>query len=90
VFLAFLRGVVVRESGIPLINEVFFIGFILIKLGIVTKCRMRYFYLSLRWKQMESYGFFTMNRERLIGRIYGRVLRVSLMFCYDGIKDALD
>jgi hypothetical protein len=32
---------------------------------------------------MESYGIFTMNRERLIGRIYGRVLRVSLMFCYD-------
>jgi hypothetical protein len=26
----------------------------------------------LGWKQMESYGFFTMNRERLIGRIYGR------------------
>jgi hypothetical protein len=44
----------------------------------------------LGWKQMESYGFFTMNRERLIGRIYGRVLRVSLMFCYDGIEDALD
>jgi hypothetical protein len=39
---------------------------------------------------MESYGFFTINRERLIGRIYGRVLWVSLMFCYDGIKDALD
>jgi hypothetical protein len=46
--------------------------------------------LLLRWKEMESYGFFTINRERLIGRIYGRVLRVSLMFCYDGIKDALD
>jgi hypothetical protein len=44
----------------------------------------------LGWKQMESYGFFTMNRERLIGRIYGRVLQVSLMFCYDGIEDALD
>jgi hypothetical protein len=44
----------------------------------------------LRWKQMESYGFFTIYRERLIGRIYGRVLRVSLMFCYDGIEDALD
>jgi hypothetical protein len=39
---------------------------------------------------MESYGFFTINRERLIGRKNGRVLRVSLMFCYDGIKDALD
>jgi hypothetical protein len=39
---------------------------------------------------MESYGFFTMNKERLIGRIYGRGLRVSLMFCYDGIEDALD
>jgi hypothetical protein len=44
----------------------------------------------LGWEQMESYGFFTINRERLIGRIYGRVLRVSLMFCYDGIQDALD
>jgi hypothetical protein len=44
----------------------------------------------LGWKQKESYGFFTINRERPIGRIYGRVLRVSLMFCYDGIKDALD
>jgi hypothetical protein len=44
----------------------------------------------LGWKQMETYGFFTINRERLIGRIYGRVLRVSLMFCYDGIEDALD
>jgi hypothetical protein len=44
----------------------------------------------LGWKQMESYGFFTMNWERLIGRIYGRVLRVSLMLCYDGIEDALD
>jgi hypothetical protein len=44
----------------------------------------------LGWKQMESYGFFTLNRERLIGHIYGRVLRVSLMFYYDGIKDALD
>jgi hypothetical protein len=44
----------------------------------------------LGWKQMESYGFFTINRERLIGRIYGRVLRLSLMFCYDEIKDALD
>jgi hypothetical protein len=44
----------------------------------------------LEWKQMESYGFFTMNRKRLIGRFYGRVLRVSLMFCYDGIEDALD
>jgi hypothetical protein len=39
---------------------------------------------------MESYGFFTMNRERLIGRNYRRVLRVSLMFCYDRIEDALD
>jgi hypothetical protein len=39
---------------------------------------------------MESYGFFAMNRERLIGRIYGRVLRVSLMFCYDEIEDTLD
>jgi hypothetical protein len=44
----------------------------------------------LGWKQMESYGFFTINRERLIGRIYGRVLRVSSMFCYDEIADALD
>jgi hypothetical protein len=44
----------------------------------------------LGWKQMESYDFFTMNRERLIGSIYGRVLRVSLMFCNDGIEDALD
>jgi hypothetical protein len=44
----------------------------------------------LGWKQMESYGFFILNRERLIGRIYGRVLRVSLTFCYDGIEDALD
>jgi hypothetical protein len=44
----------------------------------------------LGWKQMESYGFFTMNRERLIERIYGKVLRVSLTFCYDGIEDALD
>jgi hypothetical protein len=44
----------------------------------------------LGWKQMESYGFFTMNREHLIGRIYGKVLRVSIMFCYDGIEDALD
>jgi hypothetical protein len=44
----------------------------------------------LGWKQMESYGFFTINRKRLIGRIYGRVLRVSLMFYYDGIEDALD
>jgi hypothetical protein len=44
----------------------------------------------LRWKQMESYGFLSINRERLIGRIYGRILRVSLMFCYDGIEDALD
>jgi hypothetical protein len=26
----------------------------------------------LEWKQMESYGVFTINRERLIGRIYGR------------------
>jgi hypothetical protein len=34
---------------------------------------------------MESCGFF---RERLIGRIYGSVLRVSLMFCYDEIKDS--
>jgi hypothetical protein len=41
-------------------------------------------------KQMESYGFFTLNRERFIGRNYGRVLRVSLMLCYDGIEDALD
>jgi hypothetical protein len=39
---------------------------------------------------MEFYGFFTINRERLIGRIYGRVLRVSLMFCYDEIEDTLD
>jgi hypothetical protein len=39
---------------------------------------------------MESYGFFTINRKRLIGRIYGRVLRVSLIFCDDEIKDALD
>jgi hypothetical protein len=39
---------------------------------------------------MESYGFFTINTERLIGRIYGRVLRVSLMFCYDEIQDALN
>jgi hypothetical protein len=39
---------------------------------------------------MESYSFFTMNRERLIGRIYGRVLRVSLMFHYDEIEDTLD
>jgi hypothetical protein len=39
---------------------------------------------------MESYGFFTIYRERLIGRIYGRVLQVSLMFCYDGIEDVLD
>jgi hypothetical protein len=39
---------------------------------------------------MESYGFFTINRERLIGRRHGRVLRVSLMFYYDEIKDALD
>jgi hypothetical protein len=39
---------------------------------------------------MESYGFFTINRERLIGRNYGRVLRVFLMFCYDGIEDVLD
>jgi hypothetical protein len=39
---------------------------------------------------MESYGFFTMSRERLIGRIYGRALRVSVMFCYDRIEDALD
>jgi hypothetical protein len=39
---------------------------------------------------MESYGSFVINRERLIGRIYGRVLRVSLMFYYDEIKDALD
>jgi hypothetical protein len=38
---------------------------------------------------MESYGFFTINRERLIGRIYGRVIRVSLMFCYDRIEDTL-
>jgi hypothetical protein len=44
----------------------------------------------LGWKQMESYGFFNIKRERLIGRIYGRVLRVSLMFCYDGIEDTLD
>jgi hypothetical protein len=44
----------------------------------------------LGWKQMESYGFFTINRKRLIGRIYGRVLRVSLIFSYDGIKDARD
>jgi hypothetical protein len=37
----------------------------------------------LGWKQMESYGFLTMNRERLIGRIYGRkfyeFLRSSIM-----------
>jgi hypothetical protein len=39
---------------------------------------------------MKSYGFFDMNREGLIGRIYGRVLHVSLMSCYDGIGDALD
>jgi hypothetical protein len=44
----------------------------------------------LGWKQMESYGFFTMNRERLIGHIYGRVLRVSLIFYYDRIENALD
>jgi hypothetical protein len=44
----------------------------------------------LRWKQMESYGFFTINRECLIGRICGSVLRVSLVFCYDEIEDALD
>jgi hypothetical protein len=44
----------------------------------------------LEWKQMESYGFFTVNRGRLTGRIYGRALRVSFMFCYDGIEDALD
>jgi hypothetical protein len=44
----------------------------------------------LRWKQMESYGFFTINRERLIGRKHGRVPRVSLVFCYDEIEDALD
>jgi hypothetical protein len=48
------------------------------------------FLSSLGWKQMESYGFFTMNRERLIGRIYGRVLRVSFMFYYDEIEDVLD
>jgi hypothetical protein len=39
---------------------------------------------------MESYSFFTVNRERLIGRSYGRILQVSLLFCYDGIEDALD
>jgi hypothetical protein len=44
----------------------------------------------LGWKQMESYGFFTMNRERLIGRIDGRVLRVSFMFYYDEIENDLD
>jgi hypothetical protein len=38
---------------------------------------------------MESYGFFIINRECLIGRIYERVLRVSLMFYYDEVKDAL-
>jgi hypothetical protein len=39
---------------------------------------------------MESFGFFTINRERFIEHNYGRVLRVSLMLCYDGIEDALD
>jgi hypothetical protein len=46
--------------------------FILINLGIVTKCSNAVFLSLLGWKQMESYGFFTMNRERLIERIYGR------------------
>jgi hypothetical protein len=48
--------VTVRESGIPLIN-VFFIELILINLGIVTKCRMRYYYLYYdgnRWNIMVS------------------------------------
>jgi hypothetical protein len=46
--------------------------FILINLGIVTKMPNAVFLSFLGWKQMESYGFFTMNRKRLIGRIYGR------------------
>jgi hypothetical protein len=44
----------------------------------------------LRWKRMESNGFFIMNRERFIGQSYGKVSGVSLMFCYDEIEDALD
>jgi hypothetical protein len=33
----------------------------------------------LGWKQMESYGFFSINRERLIGRIYGEFY--GFLFC---------
>jgi hypothetical protein len=44
----------------------------------------------LRSKRMKSYGVFIIYRERLIGCSYGRVLRVSLMFYYDEIEDALD
>jgi hypothetical protein len=39
---------------------------------------------------MEYYGFCRINMKHLIGHSYGRVLRVSLIFCYKKIEDTLD
>jgi hypothetical protein len=48
-------------------------------------------FLSFLRKETDGILWFLYyKQERLIGRIYGRVLRVSLMFCNDGIEDVLD